>query len=266
VIEINLDPNMFSLGPLLITWHGFFSAVGLGLGMWLTARLVQGTAMTADDIYSLALAAVPGGIVGARLLYVLENAYLFANNPLGVLALNEGGISIYGAVIGGTLAGAIYARMSHRPLGLVADRAMIGLMLGQGIGRFGDIINGEHHGQPAGDFPFSVVYTHPNTLAEYGIPVHLAVGYELVYDLAMAGLLYLLLKRQPRDGVTVWAYQFVYGFGRLWVGFFRKDTLVLGNLGMAQTLGVIGMVIAVPCLVWLWRSASPISRAQRRRA
>ncbi|MSQ09647.1 MAG: hypothetical protein EXR52_01375, partial [Dehalococcoidia bacterium] len=64
MIDINLDPNMIVLGPLLITWHGFFSAVGLGIGMWLTARLVRGTAMTADDVYTIALAAVPGGIIG----------------------------------------------------------------------------------------------------------------------------------------------------------------------------------------------------------
>ena len=191
MIPINIDPNMFSIGPMLITWHGFFSAVGLGVGLWLTANMVAAASktVTADDVYSIALWAVPGGIVGARLLYVLENAYLFANNPLGMFAINEGGISIYGAVIGGTLAGAIYCSRSHKPLAMLADRAMIGLLLGQGIGRIGDIINGEHHGREAFDFPFSVVYTHPNTLGERGLPVHLAVGYELVYDLVFAWLL-----------------------------------------------------------------------------
>ncbi len=269
MIPIAIDPILFSLGPLVISWHGFFSAVGLGVGMWLTARLVQGTAMTADDVYSIALAGVPGGIVGARLLYVLENAHLYANNPLGVLAINEGGISIYGAVIGGTLAGYLYARFTHRSIGLLADRAMIGMLLGQGIGRIGDIINGEHHGQNAPDLPFSVSYTHPNTLGEYGVPVHLAVGYELVYDIAFSWLLYRLLRRQPRDGVTFVAYQFIYGFGRLWVGFFRKDNIVLSlgsiDLGMAQSLGMLGMMVSVPWCIWLLRSTHAPSRAERRR-
>ena len=259
MIPINIDPNMFSIGPLLITWHGFFSAVGLGVGLWLTANMVAAASktVTADDVYSIALWAVPGGIVGARLLYVLENAYLFANNPLGMFAINEGGISIYGAVIGGTLAGAIYCSRSHKPLAMLADRAMIGLLLGQGIGRIGDIINGEHHGREAFDFPFSVVYTHPNTLGERGLPVHLAVGYELVYDLVFSWLLTVLLKKQPRDGLTFWAYQAVYGFGRLWVGFFRKDTLVVGPLGMAQTLGLIGVLVAVPVFIYMWRTSPP---------
>lgn len=266
MIEINLDPNMIVLGPLLITWHGFFSAVGLGIGMWLVAQLVRGTAMTADDVYTIALAAVPGGIIGARLLYAAENWHLFANNPLGVLAINEGGISIYGAVIGGTIAGALYAKLSNRPLGLLADRAMIGLLLGQGIGRIGDIVNGEHHGVPAGDFPLSVRYTHPQTLGEFGQTVHLAVGYELIYDFVMTGFLIWFLKRQPRDGMTFVLYQVIYGFGRLWVGFFRKDTLVFANLGMAQTLGLIAVIVCVPWFIMMWRNSRKLTRAERRRA
>lgn len=266
MIEINLDPTMVSLGPLLITWHGFFSAVGLGIGLWLVAQLVRGTSLTADDVYTVALVAVPGGIIGARALYVLENAHLFANNVWGVFAINEGGISIYGAVIGGTLAGAVFARFTRRPLAALADRAVIGLLLGQGLGRIGDIINGEHHGVPAGDFPLSVRYTHPQTLGEYGQVVHLAVGYELVYDLVMTGFLLWFLPRQPREGMTFVAYQVIYGFGRLWVGFFRKDTIVFAGLGMAQLLGVIAILVCVPWLIWLWRGGRRPSRAERRRA
>lgn len=230
----------------------------------MTAVLVRGAEVTADDVYSVALAAVPGGIVGARLLFVVENWRLFTNNPLGVLAINEGGISIYGAVIGGSLAGALYARFSRRPVAFLADRAAIGLFIGQGIGRIGDIINGEHHGVPA-DLPWSVVYTHPNTLGEPGVAVHPAVAYEMLYDFAAAALLFWFLRRAPRPGLVYVAYLCLYAVGRLWVGFYREDALVAAGLGMAQVIGVVMIAASVPWFFWLAR-AHPPGRAQRRRA
>jgi len=266
MIEINLDPNLLHLGPLLITWHGFFSAVGLAIGIWLTVALASGSSITADDIYTIALAAVPGGIIGARLLFAIENWHLFANNPLGVLAINEGGISIYGAVIGGSLGGLISARFTKRPVPFIADRGAIGLIVGQGVGRIGDIINGEHHGLEAPDLSWSVTYTNPNTLGELGIPVHLAVGYELAYDLLAGLVLYWVLRRQPREGMTYVAYLFLYGLGRMWIGFFRKDTDVFMGLGMAQTLGLISMIVGgIWFLALLQGTGKKSTRAERRR-
>ena len=265
MIEINIDPTMIAVGPLLITWHGFFSAVGLGFGLWLVSWLVRGSAVTVDDIYTGAIPAVIGGIVGARLLFVLENWWLFVDRPLGVLAINEGGISIYGAVIGGSLGGLAYALTSKRPIAFIADRAAIGLMVGQGLGRIGDIINGEHHSRAAEGLPWSVTYTHPNTLAEPGVPVHLAVGYELVYDLLAALTLFWFLKHQPRHGLTYVAYLFLYGVGRLGTGFYRKDLVVAAGLGMAQLIAIASITVAVAWFFLLWRSARQPSRAERRR-
>ena len=265
MIEINIDPTMFTLGPLLVTWHGFFSAVGMAVGIWLIARMVQGSAVTADDIYTVSLAAVPGGIVGARLLFVVENWRLFANNPLHILAINEGGISVYGAVIGGSLAAWLFARYTKRPVPFLADRAAIGLIIGQGIGRIGDIINGEHHGREASNLPWSVHYTHPNTLGEIGVPVQPAVAYEMVYDLAAGLVLYWFLRRQPREGMTYVAYLFLYSVGRLWVGFFRKDMLYAAGLGLAQSIAVVLILVSVAWFLWLLQGPRQTTRAGRRR-
>ncbi len=230
--------------------------MGLAVGVWLAARLVRG-GVTADDVYTIAMAAVPGGIVGARVLFVLENWYLFADRPLAALAINEGGISIWGAVLGGSLAGALLARYLKLPVAYIADRAAVGLSVGQAIGRIGDIINGEHHGKEAFGLPWSVVYTNPNTLGEPGIPVHPAVAYELLWDLAVAGIVYWMIRKRFANGLPYVAYLFLYSLGRLVLGFYRKDTIVLpfddGGLGMAQTLGVLFMAITVPWFIWLWK-------------
>lgn len=268
MIEIHLDPILARLGPFVLSWHGLLSAVGLAVGVWLTAKLVQGTLLSADDVVSVALPVTLGGIVGARLLFVLENLHLFDGRPLSVLAINEGGISVYGAVIGGSIAGAWYARAKGLDVAALADRAGIGFLVGQGIGRSGDIINGEHHGRAAAGLPWSVVYTHPNTDGELNVPVHPAVAYEMLWDFAAAALLVWLLPRQPRDGIVYAGFMILYGLGRLWVGFFRKDATVVAGLGMAQLIGLASIAVAVPWLVWLLRSprrtAAPVLPRARR--
>ncbi|GIW12259.1 MAG: hypothetical protein KatS3mg061_3316 [Dehalococcoidia bacterium] len=117
MIEIHLDPTMFTLGPLAITWHGFFSAVGLFLGVWVAARLAPTVGLRADDIYNGAPWTVIGGIIGARLFHVIDRWDYYSQNPLAVLAITEGGIAIFGAVVGGALAGALLRPSCPAPLG-----------------------------------------------------------------------------------------------------------------------------------------------------
>ncbi|MCX6022192.1 MAG: prolipoprotein diacylglyceryl transferase [Chloroflexi bacterium] len=259
MIEININPMLIALGPLVISWHGLLTAAGVLVGVLITVRLFHRTSVTEDDVFAVALPVVLGGIVGARLLFVLENWRLFAGQPLRVLALNEGGISVYGAILGGSLAGALYARYRRLPVARMADRAVVGFLVGQGIGRIGDIINGEHHGQDAPGLPWSVTYTHPDTAGELGVPVHPAVAYEMIYDFVAAAAVYWLLRRQPRDGSAYLAAMIFYAFGRLWVGFYRKDMLIASGLGMAQLIGAGVLVIAVPLLLMRLRQ----SRGQR---
>src|SRR5438093_5852236 len=140
---------MFTIGGLVVTWHGFFTAVGVLIGVVLTARLAHHVGLTDDQVYSAATWVVVGGIIGARLLFVLEKLDFYKDNPLSILAINEGGISVFGALIGGFIGGAIYCRMRGIVVGRLADITAPGLSLGLGLGRIGDIINGEHHGTPS---------------------------------------------------------------------------------------------------------------------
>src|SRR5207237_6075244 len=112
-----------------------------------------------------------GGIIGARLLFVIEHWNdQFKDNLSDIFAINEGGISIYGALIGGMIFGFTYVflRRHHVPALPMADAAAPGTMLGMAIGRIGDVINGEHISK-ASDLPWAVRYTHPGSLS-YGLP------------------------------------------------------------------------------------------------
>jgi phosphatidylglycerol:prolipoprotein diacylglycerol transferase len=254
---INIDPNLIVVGPFVLSWHGLFSAVGLGAGIWIAVRLLQGTVVPEDDVMTTAFWCTIGGLVGARLFHVIDQWPYYAQRPLQILMLNEGGIAIYGAIIGGAIGGALYARVRRLPLGLLADAGGVGLILGQAIGRIGDVINGEHHGTHLPDgHPLGVVYTHPNTLGEPGVPNHLAVGYELAADLAIYGLLLGLWGRLPRTGMLFWLYLLLYSVARFFISYFRQDAMVAFGLTQAQLVAIGCAAVAVWFLVYLLTRAA----------
>src|SRR5215208_2308967 len=137
MIDINIDPVLLRLGPLVITWHGFFTSVGVLAGIWLATRLGVERGFSEDDIMSVALWGVLGGIVGARLMHVVDQWDYYIQDPLAILRVNEGGLAIWGSVIGGPLGGAIYARIRGFPISRLLDIGGLGLILGMAIGRLG---------------------------------------------------------------------------------------------------------------------------------
>ncbi|TAK32656.1 MAG: prolipoprotein diacylglyceryl transferase [Chloroflexota bacterium] len=244
MIVIDIDPMLARIGPLNISWHGLFTAVGILVAVVLAARLARRTGFAEDHVYGLALWAVPAGVVGARLFHVVDEFGYYAAHPLAILAIQEGGLAIYGGLAGGILGGVLYLARHGLPLGRFADAVAPAIILGQAIGRIGDVIDGEHHGAPA-DLPWSVVYVHSNTAGEQGLAVHPSVGYEMLWDLAVFAVLLGLRDRLPRAGMLFWTYVVLYALGRFVVGFFRTDTMLLGGLGQAQLIAVISLLVTI---------------------
>lgn len=272
-IRIGIDPTLVDVAGLEITWHGLFTALGVVSGVALATWLARRAGYPEDMIYNVALALVIGGIIGARGLYVLENLEQFRNNPGDIFAINMGGISIYGALIGGALGAWLYAyirKVPNIPRG--ADIAAIGAILGMAVGRVGDIINGEHFASTT-DLPWGVVYTHPDSpsFLHFGaaaLPQHPAVAYEMIGDLLIMGLLLLVYFRLPRAGVTFFAWVFLYGLLRTLVSFLRLDEIVFLGLRTAQIIGIVSMPIALAGIFYLLKrppAEERLSRAERRR-
>jgi phosphatidylglycerol:prolipoprotein diacylglycerol transferase len=250
VIEIGIDPELLRVGGLLITWHGVFTALGIAAGVWLGVTLAKNRGFTEDDALNVALVAVPAGIIGARLLFVAENYDLFVGNWIDVLKINEGGISIYGAFIGGALAAIAFGLIKGYPVLRGADAGGLGFVLGLSIGRIGDVINGEHFAKPTEAW-YGVVYTHPNSPSFLKDPQHLAVGYELAGLLVILGALLVLRRFFPRDGQVFFASIAAYAVLRFFVSYLRLDNQVLLGLTMAQgialvllPIGILGFVLA----------------------
>jgi phosphatidylglycerol---prolipoprotein diacylglyceryl transferase len=220
-------------------------------------RLLRGR-VAEDAVYSVATWAVAGGIVGARVFHVVDCWSLcgYDTNPLAIPQIWNGGIAIVGAVIGGTLVGYVVAlRRGDIPIGAGADAAAAGIGLGMAIGRIGDVINGEHHAVPC-DFPgLCVGYDHPDTLGQAG-PVHLAVGYELVWDLAGVALALMLRRRfggRKPEGRVFWIWLAFQSFGRLVISFLRIDKPDLFGLYQAQLLSILLIALAIPVTISLFR-------------
>ena len=257
MIELPFDPNVH-LGPITLAWHGIFTAVGIFFGVALPVRLIRGR-VSEDDAYTVATWGVIGGIVGARVVHVIDQLAYYAAHPEQVLAIWTGGIAIWGAAIGGVIGGFIPAIRRAVPIGFAADAAAAGLSLGFAIGRIGDVINGEHHAvsctSAAG---LCVGYTHPDTLGQAG-PVHLVVGYDLVWDLAGVALVLWLRRatagRWP-EGAVFWIWAIWYALARFFLGFLRIGDPTYGfGLREDQTIAVLVFAAAVTVLTRLFLEA-----------
>jgi prolipoprotein diacylglyceryl transferase len=239
--------------------------VGIFFGVALPLRLLRGH-VPEDDAYAVATWGVVSGIIGARLVHVLDQLPYYLAHPEQVLFIWTGGIAIWGAAIGGVLGGFVVAVRRGVPIGKGADAAAAGLSLGFAIGRIGDIINGEHHAvactPPAG---LCVGYTQPDTLGQPG-PVHLVVGYDMVWDLVGVALTLWLMRAMAgrwADGVVFWIWAAYYAIGRFLLGFLRvgEPTYAFG-LREDQTIALLVIAAAIPMLVRLLAT----SRANARTA
>ena len=271
-IKIGLDPTLFDVVGVEVTWHGLFTAVGVVVGVAVAAVLARRAGFHEDSIYNFALALVVGGIIGARGLYVIENWSQFENDLGGIFRVNTGGISIYGALIGGAIAPWGYALLTKLPnIPRAADIAAMGGILGMATGRIGDIINGEHFAEST-SLAWGVRYTHadsPSFLAGFTEAQHPAVAYELLGDVAIFLVLLLIYSRVGRGGVTFFSFVLLYGALRLAVSFLRLDDIVWLGLRTAQLIAIVSMALALPAIIYLLRTPSQaerLSRAERRRS
>ena len=275
-IEIPWDPDITTLGGLLITWHGLFTAVGILAGVQLALRMARVVGFDEDDAYTLALIGVPGGVIGARLLFIAERGTW---SPREVIAITEGGISIWGAILGGVAAALAFAVWRGYPIARGLDIGAFGLILGQAVGRIGDLINGEHIAK-ATSLPWGVIYTDPDSPAfAHGIrigetapsatvfieplnraftfgAVHPATTYELLGDLAILGLLFVALYRvfPRRPGLTFFVYLVGYAVMRFFMTYLRIDSSeTLLALKVPQLVALLVVLAAIPGIWYFWR-------------
>jgi phosphatidylglycerol:prolipoprotein diacylglycerol transferase len=268
-INVGIDPEIHKFGGLLLTWHGVFTAVGIAIGVYAAVLIGRSRGFLDDDVYGAALIAIPCGIIGARALFVAEHwGEPEVNNWVDALRVNEGGIAIYGAVIGGFIGGAIYGLFRKVNMMRSLDIAACGLILGMAVGRIGDIINGEHFARHSG-LPWALRYTNDKSPSFLGHPQcglgvksfipsqvcaqHPAVGYEMLADLIIFALLVLVLLRFRRDGLAFFGMLLTYSLMRFGVTYLRIDSeVVFAGLRVPQVTALCIIPLAFIGLIVTW--------------
>jgi phosphatidylglycerol---prolipoprotein diacylglyceryl transferase len=263
-IIIDLEPNLFRIGPFLITWHGVFAVLGIlagaRLGLWLLKKDGVDVSQGADGVAWMVLV----GLVGARLLYVWENFKLFAGNLTKIFLVTEGGISQWGGLFGAMVGAYIWSRRAAFSYWKLLDAAGAAAMIGLAIGRIGDVINGEHHGTPT-NLPWGVEYVNPDTLGQPGQVVHPEVVYEMILTLVLFGAIlpfHQRLKAKLPDGVLGLTYLGLYAAGRFFLSYFRTDPAVFAGLRQAQLASLLMVAIAIVAIPILFRRR-PTAAAHR---
>ena len=246
---IYATPTALHAFGLTIHWYGVIIALGMALAVGLAALRERRLGLPRETALDLALIGIPAAIVCARLYYVVFSWDAYADRPIRALFIWEGGMAIYGGIIGGVLAGWLYSRRRKLPFLKLADLAAPSIALGQAVGRWGNFVNQEAYGiavtQPWQQrFPIAVF------IQADGLWHCATFFYESMWCLMIVCALLLCERKRlfRRDGDIFIAYVFLYALERSKVEGLRTDSLYLGPLRFSQALSLAALIL---CAAWM---------------
>ena len=240
-------PRTFSLGPLTIHLYGLVIGIGLILAVLYACRRSKQFGLKEDDILDGVLWVTPFAIICARIYYVAFSWEDYADNLWSVFAIWEGGIAIYGAVIGAVIGVIVLCKVKKLKIATVLDITLLGFLIGQILGRWGNFFNREAFGAATDSFFRMGLYNTVTGAWEYYHPTFL---YESVWNLIGFTLLHFLSKRRKYDGQIALGYAAWYGLGRCFIEGLRVDSLYWGPFRVSQVLAAVTCIAAVSVLIW----------------
>ena len=245
-IEVN-PPRTLSIGPLTAHYYGLIIAIGLVLAVMYACRRSKEFGLKEDDILDGVLWVTPFAIVCARIYYVAFSWDMYKDDPISALYIWEGGIAIYGGVIGAIIGMAVMSKIKKVKFATVLDLILMVFLLGQGIGRWGNFMNREAFGAATDSFFRMGLFNMKTESWEYYHPTFL---YESIWNLTGFVLLASLAKKRKFDGQIALGYAAWYGLGRAIIEGLRVDSLWWGPFRVSQVLAAITCVAAVSVLIW----------------
>lgn len=256
--ELNIDPVAIHVGHG-IYWYGIILAVAMLAGLYLCMKQSKHYGLTEDNVMDMVLWAVPCCIIGSRIYYVLFNLDLYRRtdgslNWGAMVRIWDGGLAIYGTVIVGVIVALIYTKRHKIPFFAMSDLAVMGLLLGQVIGRWANFINREAFGTET-TLPWRMKLW---LSSYYSVEVHPTFLYESLWNLVgLLLILFVVSKGRRFDGENTWFYFLWYGLGRSWIEGLRTDSLYLFNwelfgqrIRVSQALSVVMVVVAAVMLFY----------------
>lgn len=264
-LSLNINPILISIGSIHVYWYGVIIAAAFMLAVLLGLRDADKFDLDQDLILDVVLWAAPAAIIGARLYYVLFSWGSYKENPAEIFKLWNGGLAIYGGLLGAFITVFVYCRIKKLKPIILMDFAVPYIAMAQGIGRWGNFVNQEAYGTntalPWGMTSDSIrrdliqlqlkgVQIDPN------LPVHPTFLYESLFNLCSFVFLLWLRKKKKFDGEVFLAYMALYGTARFFIEGLRTDSLMLGGLRISQALGLLFAIISV-VLIFLGKRRSP---------
>ncbi len=250
--SLPVHSTAFTIGNLEIKWYGILIAAGLLLAMWYAFHRCRDFHVSEDHFVDIVIASLICGIVGARLYYVLfyttsggYNPYF--EDPVSIFLIRDGGLGIYGGIIGALLAAFIMCRIKKISVGAVFDLAGLGFPIGQAIGRWGNFFNREAYGAATNAF-WRMTGVNANDVNTGYQPCFF---FESVWCLLGFILLHFYSKKHRHfNGEIFLLYVMWYGFGRFFIEGLRTDSLMLGNFRVSQLVAAGSFFIALILMLY----------------
>lgn len=252
-----IDPIAFSLGGLSVHWYGVIIASAVLLAIFLGTNESEKRGIKGDDIIDMMLWALPISIIGARIYYVIFEWRYYIQHPAEIIAIWNGGIAIYGGLIAGGLTVYWFTKKRGLPFWLVLDIAAPSVIIAQAIGRWGNFVNQEAHGEATtkafleGIHIPDFIVNNMNIEGVYYQPTFL---YESLWNV-LGFILLLILRRRKnllKRGEVALSYVLWYSFGRFFIEGLRTDSLMFAQtIRVSQLLSILLFVGAI--LLWIYR-------------
>lgn len=248
-ISLNISNVAFKIGDKEIYWYGIIIAAALAVCYISGYIRAKKKNINPEIVTDIVLYSTPVAIIFARLYYVIFSLDYYIKYPQKIFAINEGGIAIYGAVLGAVLTAFIYCKVKKLDTLQIFDLCIPFVALGQAIGRWGNFFNKEAFGTVTDSFFRMAIYQN-NKLIE----VHPTFLYESVCNLIIFSFLIYIDNRKKRNGETFFSYFIFYGFIRFFIEGLRTDSLYLYNIRISQLVAVITLIIGVVAIIFLKKS------------
>ena len=240
-------PATIELGGLSLHFYGLIIATGLILAVAYACRRSAQFGIKEDDLLDGVLWVTPFAILCARAYYCIFTWEHYASDPIRVLYIWEGGLAIYGGVLGAALGVAVFCKIKKIKLPMLLDLVSLGFLIGQSIGRWGNFFNREAFGAETASFlRMGLLNRYTGVVTYY----HPTFFYESAWNAVGFLLLHKLSKKRQYDGQIALGYAAWYGLGRAFIEGLRTDSLYWGPFRVSQLLAAVSCIAALSILVW----------------
>jgi phosphatidylglycerol---prolipoprotein diacylglyceryl transferase len=254
MIRIDIDPVIFSVGPISFRWYGLMYVVGIAIGLLVAWPYAKKKGLVGPALEEFIYWAIPCGLLGARLYYVIQTPPLiqYIQHPIRIIAVWDGGMAFYGAVFSTLIVALIFGLKGKLPFWKIMDMAAIFAIVGQFFGRIGNFINGDVVGYPTTAW-WGVIYVNPNSfVADHTIAYQPAAAFEAFSNIIIFILLWNLRNRL-KPGFLFLFYLLAYSVSQVILFFWRDNVIIALGLKQAQLTAIACIIAGIGLFIWQYR-------------